>query len=212
MPTEIILYDVRIAWDEAQQAGTKPPPQSVELVGRQGNTYAVKPDTDLPDLFSRVGTSHSRGTVGLLTIYAHGYAQKDAKGELHGGYGLQFGRQDILEENAARLFGNFRGLFREKIGIWLVGCEVAVRSAVKVGTAVTVGDGIALMRIIANAAGTGVKATRQKQSFEVVPGIGVRGVATAAGGRERQEFATATVDPGMIEGQVHTVMPDGARR
>lgn len=210
-PIDITLYDVRIAWDEAQEAGTKPPPESVTLDPPLPNIRTVKPDTDLPDLFTSVGTSYSRGTVNRIAIYAHGYAEKDARGALHGGYGLQFGKQDIVPGNAAALFANLRGLFADRVGIELIGCEIAVRSAVKVGNTVTVGDGLALMQTIADAAETGVRATRSKQLFAVTPGIGVRGVATAAG-RERQEFETATVAPGPIEGLTIVVMPKRARR
>ena len=62
--------------------------------------------------------------------------------------------------------------------------------------------------MIADAAGTGVKATRSKQLFEITPGKGVTAVMVN-GMRQRREFDTATVDPGQIEGNTVTAMPHG---
>lgn len=66
------------------------------------------------------------------TIYAHGHVEEDARHRTHGGYGIAIGLEDILPGNAATLFGRFRGHFAKPVlGIELVGCKVAVRSAVK---------------------------------------------------------------------------------
>ena len=207
---DLIIFDVRIAWSPDQQAGKTPPPPVVKLINPPLDTFQLKPTDDIAALFKNIGHDFAKGSVQSLTIYAHGYAERDVKGGIHGGYGLQLGQQDIVNGNAAQLFGELKGLFATPFGISLIGCEIAVQSAVKVGSKVVIGDGIALLQIVADAAGTGVKATRSQQEFEVTPGKGVNGMMVG-GVRQRVEFETATVDPGPIEGLVISVSPHKKR-
>jgi hypothetical protein len=166
MGINIVMYDVRIGWDEDQQKGIKPPPQQVILKNHGPNFYPVHPGDSTLSQFRMVAEENYKH-IDRFSLYAHGYAMEDSKRIAHGGYGLQLGKDDLTVENAEAVFSLLNGKFDPENGlIELVGCAIAVSS--RVGT--IIGDGINLCEIISKAAGgIYVRASSDKQNFGTTP-------------------------------------------
>ena len=160
-------------------------------------------------LFDRIVADLNGEHIELLSIFAHGYVLKDAQNVLHGGYGVQFGKDDILVQNAETLFRRFNGKCPSNtVGIELVGCEVAAQSKVKQGKSVEVGDGIDLCKRIALGASTWVRASPSAQIFATV-GEFSRIVADPANPTGRGSQTGMVVDPGVWEGNIWVISKDG---
>ena len=211
MSVRITVADVRIGWTEQQLASGKGPPL-VRMQNPSPSFYPVGPGDSLAALFDRVLAGLGGDTIEMLSIYAHGYVMKDARGQLHGGYGIAIGSEDIVPDNAASLFGRFKGRFANPVlGIELVGCQVAVRSSVKTATAVEVGDGVALCRAIAVAAGTCVRASSDSQKFDTVAEFTAI-VADPAAPLGRGTRSGTVIDPGPWEGNTWIICEKGSRK
>ncbi len=211
MPVRITIADVRIGWEEEElESGTGPP--LVKFQNPSPFFYPIGPQDSLPDLFDKVLDDVGAEKIEMLSIYAHGYARKDPAGKPHGGYGMQVGKDDIQPDNATSLFARFRGHFANPLlGIELVGCEVAVRSAVRTATAVAVGDGVALCRAIAVAAGTCVRASTGKQNFDTVATF-TKVVPNPAAPLSREVQSGTVVNPGPWEGNTWIICARGSHR
>ncbi len=162
MALRIGIADIRVAWSDAQlKTGSGP---LLNLVHTQPTFYTIGPQDDLPDLFDRVIKEIGNSRIDLLSIYAHGYGVGEAT-HLHGGFGIEFGKDHITIDNADSLFSPFNGKFLNPLlGIELVGCQVAAQSRVKVGNQIRVVDGLKLCQTISAAAGTCVRRHRIKHS------------------------------------------------
>lgn len=211
MAYRISVADVRIGWTESEldSESARPGPPLVKLANPGPHFYVIGPNDGVAALFDRVLNELGGSTIELLTIYAHGYVYKDAKNVSHGGYGVAFGKDDITIGNAADLFGRFKGKFvASAFGIELVGCRVAETSRVKVNGHVEVGDGSALCRIIAGAAGTCVRASKVSQVFHTVAEFD-KVVPDPDSPLGRSSKQGRVVDPGAWEGNTWVICKDG---
>lgn len=195
MGINIVMYDVRIGWDEEQQHGTKSPPQQVILKNHGPNFYPVHPGDSILSQFKMVAEETYK-PIDRFSLYAHGYAMEDSKRIVHGGYGLQLGKNDLTIENAEAAFSLLNGKFDPENGlIELVGCAVAVTSRVRTN----IGDGIKLCEIISKAAGgICVRASSDKQSFDTTPFTEKTASSSAAP-------SGVISDPGPWEGNVWNI-------
>jgi len=211
MSVRISIADVRIGWTKEELKSGKGPPL-VRLQNPSPKFYRIGPRDSLAGLFDRILTELDGGMIEMLSIYAHGYVEEDARHRMHGGYGIVIGLEDILPGNAAALFGRFKGDFAKPVlGIELVGCKVAVRSAVKIGATVAVGDGVALCRAIATAAGTCVRASSEAQKFDAVAEFTtIVADKTSPLGRSMQ--SGTVVDPGPWEGNTWIICEKGSHK
>jgi len=211
MSVRITIADVRIGWSEEELKREKGP-ALIRFKNPSPFFYAIRPADSLPDLFDKVLADAGTEKIEMLSIYAHGYAELDPAGNPHGGYGLQIGARDIKPGNAASLFARFKGHFANPtLGIELVGCEVAVRSSVKTAAGVAVGDGVALCRTIAEAAGTCVRASSDKQKFDTVATFD-KVVANPAAPLGKDSQSGTVMDPGPWEGNTWIICPKGSHK
>ena len=209
MAVRIGIADVRIAWsDEQAEAGSGP---LLKLVHPQPTFYTMGPKDDVPDLFDRVIKDLGANQIELLSIYAHGYGERDVTG-LHGGYGIELGKDHVTIDNAEKLFARFNGKFLDpQLGIELVGCEVAARSKVKVGNTIRIGDGVKLCQTIAGAAGACVRASSSMQAFTPI-GEFTKVVPDPSSPVGRSSQSGVEIDPGPWEGKVWIICAHGKAR
>ena len=210
MAVKISVADVRIGWTE-QQLALGNGPLLVKLATNPRNFYSLGPNDPVGPLFARIVQDVGSDRIEMLSIFSHGYVVKDSRNALHGGYGVQFGKDDILVQNAEALFAGFKGKCPSgTVGIELVGCEVAARSRVQNGASVEVGDGIALCTQIAKGADTCVRASPASQIFATVAEFSkIVSDPTKPLGRGSQ--TGNVVDPGIWEGNVWVICKNGRR-
>lgn len=210
MAVKISIADVRIGWTEQQLASNNGPPL-VKLATNPQTFYSIGPDEPVGPLFARVVKELGGDKIELLSIFAHGYVVPDAKNILHGGFGVQFGKDDIQVGNAETLFAAFKGKCPSKtVGIELVGCEVAARSRVVSGKTVEVGDGIDLCTRIAKGADTCVRASPSAQLFATVAEFS-KMTNDPNGFMGRGSQSGTVVDPGTWEGNTWVICKNGRR-
>lgn len=199
MALRIGIADIRVAWSDAQlKTGSGP---LLNLVHTQPTFYTIGPQDDLPDLFDRVIKEIGNSRIDLLSIYAHGYGVGAAT-HLHGGFGIELGKDHITIDNADSLFSPFNGKFLNPLlGIELVGCQVAAQSRVKVGNQIRVGDGLKLCQTISAAAGTCVRASSSDQTFTPIKEFS-RVVPDPSAPAGRASRDGVEIDPGPWEGNV----------
>jgi hypothetical protein len=208
MAVKIGIADIRIAWNDEQAASGSGP--LLKLVHPQPTFYTIGPEDDVPDLFDRVIKEVGNTKIELLSIYAHGYGERDVTG-LHGGFGIELGKDHVTMDNADALFARFNGKFQNPLlGIELVGCEVAAQSRVKVGNTIKIGDGIKLCQTIAAAAGTCVRASSSMQTFNPI-GEFTKVVPDPTAPLGRGSRGGVEVDPGPWEGNVWLICAKGRR-
>lgn len=207
MALTIGIADTRIVWSDEQAAKGSGP--QLKLIHPQPTFYTIGATDDVAALFDRVIAELGASKIELLSIYAHGFGERDSKGVLHGGFGIELGKDNITIANAASLFARFKGKFlKPQLGIELVGCEVVQKSTVKVGNQVKVGDGVKLCQTIAAAAGTCVRASSSRQAFTITKDFTkVVQDPSAPLGRVSREFVE--VEPGPWEGNVWLICAQG---
>ncbi len=208
MGVKISVADIRIGWTPEQEAAGSGP-AFVRLVSRPQNFYSLGPADSVGAVFDGILKDIGSEKIEVLSIFGHGYVEKDAKNEMHGGFGMQFGKDDILVNNADALFRRFNGRFAGgTYGIELVGCRVAEQSRVKTSKGLQVGDGLKLCEIIARAANTNVRASPASQVFTTVSEFSriVNDPSAPLGRASRQG---EEVDPGAWEGNTWVIGPKG---
>ena len=119
-------------------------------------------------LFEQIKTNVGRNKITMLTIVAHGYAERGKDGKVYDGFGMVFCKEDLIMETAYN-FAMFDGFFASKeLGITLLGCGVAAQQRFRAENGETmIGFGESLCKAIAQAASTGVKASTSRQVMDI---------------------------------------------
>lgn len=162
----------------------------------------------LADVLIKVKNAAGRGKISLLSITAHGFGRQDAKGRMHGGFGVEFCK-DTINLKTVRQFRKLRGMFDNKaLGIELVGCAAAGNHRLTTAQGKSVAAfGWRMCKELAGHTLTGVKASTDMQDLDLkrysyvkrVHGIPTNKTDTCA-------------DPGKWEGQVWIFAPNGTVR
>jgi hypothetical protein len=164
----------------------------------------IKVFDDLGRKFGKTGNK-----IGILGIIAHGYVEFAADGSTLGGFGIQFCSEDILEGNV-REFDRLRRAFvsRSSVGIELIGCSVAATSTAPTPGTPTVGDGVRLCQMMADAAQTCVRVSPDDQQI----GGGLTRRRKPGTNSIEIEEVELPINPGPWEGRVWVFKPGGKNK
>jgi hypothetical protein len=141
---EVILHDERLNGDTPNWDGV--------------SGFSVSKNDTIERILSWVGAAYrSHGQMEELGIMAHGYVQMYAGGIGYGGYGVQFGKDDIKTTNVYK-WRAVRGMAKRII---VYACNTADVDPIARGQA----DGRQLCRQLAAASDTPVMAAVRSQSY-----------------------------------------------
>ena len=188
----IVVIDTRLAQDV------------VNLKVPTHHLIRVDETTPMPDMMRQVKSvvDHPQKKIGMLTIAAHGYAERARNGTTHDGFGMQLCKED-LDMNSVHFFRMLDGLFESReLGITLLGCGVAAQKLVNTSNGAKMGFGEKLCKAICAGTSTGVMASTSVQ--DITAGM------TTQRNRGRIETVNA-FDPGPWEGDVWIFRPDGSK-
>jgi hypothetical protein len=188
----IVVIDTRLAQDV------------VNLKVSSYHLIRVEETTPMPDMMRQIKNvvDYPKKKIDMLTIAAHGYAERARDGTTHDGFGMQLCRED-LDMSSVHYFRMLEGLFESRdLGITLLGCGVAAQRRVVTGGGVKMGFGEKLCKAICAGTSTGVMASTSVQDITA-------GTITQ---RRRGRIETVKAfDPGNWEGEVWIFRPDGSR-